>query len=347
MDHSSLASVRPRWCLGAILLPFLVAPCSAEVWAQSTEVAAVVLGELRDTPEIPVPVPSAVAGSGDEVFMASFFDLGSLYQFGLAAEPKRIGRAGEGPGEYRDIRGLSLSPDGAELLVADGRGRVTALDPATLEVTATTPVPLRVHSNALVALGSGLMAIGGPPTDGAQHGAVYIVARDGTVIRTLRTDEAASGGFVLRAGGNNSVWVVPIGGGPLRRLDPESGDVLESVAPEIEWFELPRDRATPPPGIIDLVEDAGVLWLSVRVRRESSGRPLPPTAGGEAGRVDPTEIFSSVLVAVDREAGSVLGTTSIDSFPLFFLSDRSAITYKREGLQERLEVLGFELQGAR
>ena len=249
---------------------------------------------------------------------------------------RRIGRQGEGPGEYQ--RAYRVRDHGGRFHVFDQFRRMTVLD-ADFTVVRTARVPclectgldLEILPGGSVALNSLDARKGEPWMTARDWFAIQVVGQDGEFLQQLdevtvedlapveefrRHLEVAPDGSVLSAHQRRY---------RIDRWDPETGELLSAHARDVDWFPAPDpDRRygppNPPPSLVTGMElDAeGRLWLSLarpaadwRDRLEGPGRSGNPEGGG-GWRYGPGS-WQDVIEVLDLESGRVLFSEVVQS----------------------------------
>jgi hypothetical protein len=174
----------------------------------------------------------------------------------ISSEPKTIGRAGDGPGEYR-YPGSLISLKGDSTLVTDrqnGRWYVLHRDRIVTTLTADRPLVRFVGSNASADTMSRLLVLHGTRFPGrpattagtnsygiSDSAAIIVVHRDTEKVDTLARIRGPSRGtnpVRARVDGMNIVYVLqnPLGAGDQALLFPDGWTAIAFVAPyRVEW----------------------------------------------------------------------------------------------------------------
>lgn len=304
-----------------------------------------------------------IARLSDGRFAFAFDDV--MYEFTVfsadGSEFRRVGRAGEGPGEYGHVWFVREHDD--KLHVFDrSRRRLTVLDRG-FEVVGTMPVGcVRCDGRDMAILPDGSAALnfyvpqGGweqrPP---AQSGfVVHILGEDGqprvsipgaAYIRHL--DIAPDGSLVVAE--------------PFRyrieRWDPATGKPLETIVRDAGWWPADNPLHAPRPELPPMtavnwmnVDEAGRLWLYIqrptpdwRDHVESTG--LPEHMGSWDYGPAATEWLIEV---VDMEAGKVIASQVVDVAPApraqFFAPGWLAV-YDEEDIVPKYRMYRLRLAG--
>ena len=231
----------------------------------------------------------------DGRFLMAFQDVN--YEFTVfsadGSEFRRVGREGEGPGEYGHV--WFVRERGGELHVFDRRRRrMTVLDP-DFEVVRTSPVScLDCNGFDMAALPGGAVAMNyfmasGPREEvlSAESGfAVHIVGPDGESLHSM--DEIPTDGPLrpaenpyrfLEVAPDGSLLSLPLTSYRIDRWDPATGELLQTFVREADWFPAGQSyshAAAPgrPPSTgtrAMQVDEAGRLW--VYISRHEEGIP--------------------------------------------------------------------------
>jgi hypothetical protein len=248
--------------------------------------------------------------------VVSNFEPGIIKVFGPDGRyVNTIGRRGHGPGEFQ-TPGI-IHADAGRLTIFDwGALRATRLG-SGLEPLQTHQLPVRPQSIA--------------PLDGDR----YVLAAEmrgvavpfhvfdwasGTVSAVIRPDttgplHGSRNLLVARADGN-SFWAVTTDHYRLERLDARTGEVLQVVTRDVEWFPPGQrfgglDREVPPvTRITDMAsDDDGLLWV-VLATASSEWRPLPPARvmGTETYTSDAQMqlLYDTVVEVLDPQTGNAI-----------------------------------------
>ncbi|MDE2655310.1 MAG: 6-bladed beta-propeller [Gemmatimonadota bacterium] len=252
---------------------------------------------------------------------------------------RRIGRDGEGPGEY--IRVLSVRELGEELHVLDNhRRRITVLDPG-FEVVRTIPlVCLNCNGFDMAMLPGGRMALNYFMSTGSLEEAlsadaglaVHILGPDGESLNSVDEiptespmNPAEDPSRFLDVAPDGSLLSLHLTSYRIDRWDPDTGELLQTFERGADWFpdgRSPSHSARPerPPttGTRAMhVDEAGRVWVQI-------GRPAPdwedhlvetppdmdPKMGPWMYGPGSTE---GVIEVLDLESGRVLMSQVLDS----------------------------------
>lgn len=241
---------------------------------------------------------------------------------------RRIGRQGEGPGEYR--RAYRVRDHGSRFYVFDQVRRITVLD-ADFTVVRTARVPclectgldMEILRDGAVVLNSLDARKGEPWMTARDWFAIQVVGQDGEFLQQLdevtvvdlapveefrRHLEVAPDGSVLSAHQRRY---------RIDRWDPETGELLSAHARAVDWFPAPHPDPMrgppddpPLPAVTGMQLDAeGRLWLSLdrpapdwrdRLERSSTN-----PEGGGGWQYGPGS-WQDVIEVLDLESGRVL-----------------------------------------
>ena len=242
---------------------------------------------------------------------------------------RRIGRQGEGPGEYQRV--YRVRDHDGRFHVFDQVRRMTVLD-ADFTVVRTAPVPcwectggdMEILQDGSAVLNSLDARKGEPPMTARDWFAIQVVGQEGEFHRQLDevrvVDLAPVEEFrrALEVAPDGSVLSAHIERYRIDRWDPETGELLSAHARDVDWFPAPDpDRRygppDPPRSVVTGMEldPEGRLWISLaraapdwRDRLERRGRPGNPE-GGSGWRYGPGS-WQDVLEVLDIDAGRVL-----------------------------------------
>ena len=119
-------------------------------------------------------------------YAVNTFDPSSLVVFDSTGRfLQTVGREGDGPGEFRWIRGLiAVGPD--SVLVFDGPGMRQVLLNTTYDPVRTTPLPVRLYPNGYLGLTARTTLFNGIVSTPEAYGMPFhVVDRDGQVLRSF------------------------------------------------------------------------------------------------------------------------------------------------------------------
>jgi hypothetical protein len=296
--------------------------------------------------------------------MSVFDSLGTFKQ--------KLGRAGDGPGEFRFIRWLQ--PAGGNLHVIDIRqARRTVYSP-DFRVLESQRLP--ALSNPLMGatmVGDSLLVVNAivrsPERVGFLLHSVAFGPSEGHIVRSY--GEASDGyrwdvpeGRYMRRIGNarsGNVWSAPWTAYAVEEWDP-AGHLVRTVMRAAEWFpphlgeDGPLSPGRPPlPRIMDVKEDdSGRLWVLVRVSSDNWGAGLQaegagahhPELDGRYAVADPELAFDSIIEVIDPGSGHLLASSRFDR-PFFQFVGDAYIALSRTDLQKErhvIEVFRVDLQ---
>ena len=289
---------------------------------------------------------------------------------------RRIGRDGEGPGEY--VRVLSVREHGEELYVLDNHGRrITVLGPG-FEVVRTAPLGcLNCNGLDMVMLPDGRMALNYFMSSGSLEEAlsadagfaIHILGPDGEPLHSVDEiptsspmNPARSALRFLDVAPDGSLLSLHLTSYRIDRWDPATGELLQTFERGADWFPAgtssshsARPDRPPPTGTSAMhVDEAGRLWVySYRPapdwedHLERTPPDVDPKMGPWMYGPGSTEGIMEVL---DLESGRVLLSQVLDSEVLggrgqFFAPGWLAV-YDEDGLPQyrmwRLTLEGLE-----
>jgi hypothetical protein len=253
---------------------------------------------------------------------------------------RTFGREGEGPGEYRLVRDLIVTPGDSVLILDSRNARITLLDPE-YEVAATTTLPftqvdggLRVPSGEWVINANVLTQdrVGWP---------LHLLGPDGTVARSFgslnpvfRRDAPSLGKRSLASAGGNRIWAAHEKEYRIE-LWTVGGDRLRALVRDVDWFRpwVLNGPTTPEkpwnPRLASMqVDSQGIMWVHVSFAKPNwSDYVYEFTPGAFAIREPMHQAFRVLLEAVDPNRGCVLARFETDENLLGPISDGSWLSY--------------------
>lgn len=234
-----------------------------------------------------------IAGSGlppSELFVVT--RVGSI--------TRRIGRGGEGPGEYRLPMYIAESAD--SYMIFDVQlGRITHLDRGTLRVQRTVPVPGSIAGTQPAVFPDGAYVFFGDVATRESVGqSLHFVGPDGRLLRSFGPPPR-DGRPTLTTSGDSAVWV---GYDDYRiELWHREGRLVKTVRREADWVQ-PDATRTPGRRFTGLSQvredDQGRIWTHTVVR----------VWDAQAMRGDP-QGSESIIEVLDLASLSVLATLRI------------------------------------
>ena len=230
----------------------------------------------------------------------------------------RIGRHGEGPGEFSRIMNLAIDDADSVFVFDHSLHRVTVYTP-DLEVARTFPLRLRLDGSALF-VGTSLLVNTGIHTEDRVGLPFHLLARDGRIERSFGS---ATGGVYrvdrqdamdrrqLTPSTEAAFWAARINQLLFERWSTD-GRLLETLRWEPTWFRVwwqPQADAETPPvtSVIALEQVADTLWVLVAVPGERWRTAIEPD--GRLYRVtDRGEYQNALLAAMDVRRGVAIAS---------------------------------------
>ena len=310
-----------------------------------------------------------IARLSDGRFVMAFVDV--MYEFTVfsadGSEFRRVGRAGEGPGEYGHVGFVREHED--KLHVFDRRrGRISLLD-RDFEVVGTTPVgcvgcngmDMAILTDGSAALNFYVPEGGWEQRPPAQSGfVVHILGEDGQPrVSIPGAADVSHVGFIrhLDIAPDGSLVVAEPYRYRIERWDPATAELLETFVRNADWWpddnllHPPRPHLPPMTAVNWMhVDESGRLWVYIqrptpdwRDHVESTG--LPEHMGSWDYGPGATEW---VIEAVDMEAGKVIASQVVDVVPApraqFFAPGWLAV-YDEEDIVPKYRMYRLRLVG--
>jgi hypothetical protein len=271
------------------------------------------IATVRDT-------DAGVIGEGAQVFVnsdKSFFLLtGSAVwdELYFANEQgrivRRVGRTGEGPGEFRMPSDV-MENDKSYLVLDPRLGRITTLSKRDLEVLNTIKLP-PIRPLAARALSGGRYVFSGvAATRAAAGNTLHFVSDDGKTVTSFRPaamNQSNEGEVSLIAvSGDTAIWV---GTSNQYRLEKWNlnGTLSKVYERHVPWFPPFQPGMRPTPGqtfayMSGIYEDVnGRLWIQVG-QRTAASTGSEQTLGSSAGTyIEVLDTHKNVLIASTRFA---------------------------------------------
>lgn len=356
--------------LGGLLVLCAASPATAQVnlVLDHSPCRACTIKSTRD-----IVLDDAGAGSdlrrmadGRTVLASAYDGAGFMVYPATGGSAERVGRAGEGPGEYRYVRWVR--PHGRQLHVFDGQARrLTVLD-SSLDVVRTLVLPGIPHWDAAVLDDSTYVVNMVVPTQDRIGYALHTVNGRGKAVRSF---DELSGGYgtpgsdvkLMRnvgRGRDGTVWSAHYSKYQVDLWNPATGGKLRSLVRNAEWFpeHVQGSRTNPEeaalPRIIGVAEDErGRLWIMISVASDGWPAGLVKTADDahpELGEYtlpnDLDNVFDTVVEVIDPVAGRVIASATFDEAFLFVGAGWAASREDGASLAPRLQIWRLTLNGA-
>lgn len=259
---------------------------------------------------------------------------------------RKVGRRGEGPGEFQWITYLAVGTGDTTWIYDAGRGRLTALD-ARFDIAQTYgPFTIKPPNALLFGPGDTLVAVTERATTDAIGYPVHLLDRDGNFLRSLgavrpvyRADRPLMRWRSLAWAGERNIWSAPLTRYTVERWDLE-GSLRAAYARQVDWFPPHeqygfRDDEPPNPGLIAITtDDQGHLWTMVRIAGENwqSGVGLvdPPGRPAHRGITDYAAYYDTVIEVIDPASGELIASTKVESYLVRFLGDNLVVGYRED-----------------
>lgn len=315
---------------------------------------------LRGSGEITVGATTIIARNRRGQFLLTHVnEPAGLFLFGADGRPlRRIGRRGQGPGEFVSIRALEISA-GDTIHVFDGQlQRVSILDP---ELNFVRTVPLPGPVNLAVVLPGGGYVQNGTMLSPDQVGLpLHLLDRAGRRLRSFGSADGAFDGMASWAGWRalglsprGSVWTLPFTSYQLEEWGLDGG-LKRGFRRDPGWFEPYRiaGRLTPqnpPRPRSDAVwEDArGLVWTVIEVVDPDWRRHLQPIPS-VPGAWQPTDlhrVFDTVIEVIDPGTGRLVASQRFRDLVLGTSEPGLLVRYREDAAGEpALDLYRVELE---
>lgn len=281
-------------------------------------------------------------------------------------EAQRIGRAGEGPGEYRYIRWVVPHESGLHVFDPVALRR-TLLD-ADYRVVHTSPLPVRLAGTAAV-LGDSSYVVNGSISTSARIGyALHHFSPSGELMRSF--DESPLGHGVpgaeissyrsLRVGPDGLLWSAHRTRYQIDTWDVGQGELLHSHMRAADWFPPHLEwgsndpRRSPRPEIIDMeIDPQGRLWMLISVASDQWSEAFVNLVEGSHPELDGhrlddwTMAYDTRIEVIDPTEGCVIAHRIVDEYLPFFVGPGWAVSfpdYPTPDLQMQLWRLALSSQ---
>ncbi len=261
---------------------------------------------------------------------------------------RRIGRQGQGPGEFT-LRPTMLFGPGDTLYALDVNARRMTVFSPEYEVVRTAPLSLFFNTAARLPDGRFLMSGSSRSAETIGY-PLHLVDQKGAHVRSFGSATGAQDLFASSRGSarrfaapvGETVWTAKVDELVLEQWTHE-GKKLAHITRQAPWFPATVQRppnATngthrPPPQIRSLGQDkAGLLWTLTTVPdRDWRPRTLPPTPRG-GGTYTPDslrhKLVDSVLEVIDPARGVVLTTRTFDTLFMAFIAPGLLVSFTED-----------------
>ncbi len=278
------------------------------------------VGEYEDgtVPDLAITI---VAGPGSRFFIVWESVPYEVHVHGMdGALVRTVGRAGEGPGEFRAARYLEQS--GGILRVGDpGLRRVTEFDASTGELLRT--VSDHPVNGRFAVLDDGRFVWSGPVRTRAEAGyPLHVYSRTGNWERSygvddpvLHPDMAELLVRVVVPGPGSTFWAASPNEYRIEHWDA-SGSLLRAIVGDRPWFDpwhsigrVEVSREVPPPPILSglALDEDGLLWVLVSRPSDTWRDSFTGEMDSRGNPVrDPDLLYTSVLEVLDPRTGQML-----------------------------------------
>lgn len=249
---------------------------------------------------------------------------------------RSVGRRGGGPGEYRYIRALHVTP-GDTVHVFDVEHRRWTVLSADFEVLRTNRLPGHIFDGDVIRLADGRLVLNSRvPSPESAGLPLHLLDRDGTLLRsfgarrpsvTLGQDPLTQRRS-LALSGDGAFWAAHTVSYTIERWDT-AGTRLQELRRDAPWFDASSDgeptagEPTPPPTILlDLAEDGdGQLWVV--------GRAVDPEwrSAVQGNSIEYGRYADTVVEVFDVETTRLLTSCRLPWFMAGFLDGSTLYTY--------------------
>ena len=259
---------------------------------------------------------------------------------------RRIGRAGDGPGEYRRVSAALELPE-AYFVFDQTLRRVTRLSKTTLEALGTTQLHLIQGAVPPLVFEDGSLLFSGTSRtrSGIGH-PFHLLDSSGQLVRSFGVEEVVPPSQnpypgVLARSRDGAFWAAFPDRYQIERWDRE-GNLLAVIQPEADWFTNEPDREKQQAGarqsrVQGLFEDEdGLLWVHI------IGRQVGEKVGGQL-EPDPST-SASIIEVIDPVVGTLVASSRVEGLRDFWAYGGFFQMVNRESPQG---LLTLEVWGAR
>lgn len=249
-----------------------------------------------------------------------------------------IGRAGPGPGEFRNAR--SVHARGDTLYVLDSRSAKLVAYQSDGSLVREQRVPIGMED--FFVRPNGTLTVRGLVAASSTMHAIHLLDNDGRIVLSFAgSDEpfderrAQLFRWPIARGARGSAWTAERMRYRLTQWD-ESGRLLRDLTRKADWFAphdaVPRFRPGIKPGplVTKLREDSeGLIWVLIAVPDDEwddpshyASRQGVPEFQGDVGRY-----FDTILEVIDPVRAEVIAHGRFDEHMVAFLDDDRLVSY--------------------
>jgi hypothetical protein len=309
--------------------------------------------------------PWAVVRTSDRILVTAGFNPTEILVFDQeGAFVETIGRAGDGPGEYRSATALVVMPGDTIRVFDRSLGRQTVLSPGfevieTLNIQMPATRAWRLDSKTMLVNGMGLSRAGMPQP-------LHVLQLDGTITDSFGAERLEQ---LMQVYGPHPVlftrhatpnpdggfWSVPLNEYRIE-LRAYDGSVIQVVGRQPSWFPpwemQPQVSPDQPPvprvgGIAATLEGDLIALILVPADdwREALGEGRPGRGGTTFYRWDPLRAYDTVIEYIDPKAGQLLTAHKIPFMLHGFLDSGTVYAYAEdESGNPRLDLYRLALE---
>jgi hypothetical protein len=268
---------------------------------------------------------------------------------------RRVGREGQGPGEFRGISPLLVGEDDRLHAFDYSQRRVSTFTP-DYELAGTAPIVIS-RFNRAIAMGGMIVANGMVRFRVEEQAPLHLVDSEGTIVRSFGSETgeyrtSLPETWEMRAlapAGNDGVWAAPVNQYLIERWSLE-GRLTHVVRREVEWFEpwwvIDFGLGIPPDTLVQAISQQGdVLWVMVSIA-DPEWRTVQVPSGRFFTVTDRHEYVDTIIEAIDLNSGRVIASTRIDRALKGFVGEGMVYGQGRgdEG-DESVAVFRFSIEG--
>lgn len=267
----------------------------------------------------------------DEPYRITEFDASGAFV-------RRVGRRGEGPGEFKNIRTLVVGPSDSVFAFDGGNGRISVLTPE-LETARTARIPGYSWHNPPLTLPGGRFLINTFVPHRERMGyAFHILTREGDIVESFgddrrRTAESHVTGVVterwMAHASNGGFWAASLNDYRIEAYDAEH-ELVARFFRDAPWFTVTRPPGGPSSALLDIRElPSGELIVIGRAADPEWRSAIEPFRGSAYTVESYPRYYDSVLEVMDPRTGRLVLTHRFDEFIVTFL-DHEHVVVKGE-----------------
>ncbi len=306
-----------------------------------------------------VPTPTAVAETRDRFLVVDINQASEIRAYSKTDGrfTGLVGRAGDGPGEFRNIHQIRVGPADS-LFVMEMGGQVDVLDPELRFARFARGPGMLMSESGGLPTGNGSILLNGQM--GAYSGGqpLHVVDTAGNILRSFgrHPDDVADRGPAItdvrffQPDASDEPWVAHPTRYVLERWSTDSGRLLTRVERSPPWF--PSDAYVgntptldPPPMLLSVrpFDEEQLQVIGRRAQTEPAEAKRPPAGVEEPFDLGAMDRRWDLVIELIDLGGELLGQAELPPAVGAFLSTGRFYTYREVGVVEVIEIWNLEV----